>query len=287
MKFKNNITKLIIGITSLLLIINIFIPFYTASAKVMVLPTRVTFENGDNYATIRLINTEDESVTYRIIFIQSKMNENGKIERINTPSNKEQRIAAMMAQDLIRYSPRQVTLPANETQLVRLQLNKSANLNDGEYRSRLLFQEIPSINESEEIITEEREEFSIQLEVIFGVSIPVIVRNGETSAEVELTEFNLIKDEEDGKLTEMSFEIIRKGNQSVYGDLEVKYISEDGIERIIGRLRRVGVYTDINSREINFSLTNTENINLETGKIIVIYKQPPEEGNKILATAEL
>ncbi|HKL13599.1 MAG TPA: DUF916 domain-containing protein [Halanaerobiales bacterium] len=286
MKIKNNIIKLIIGITALLLIINIFIPF-TTSAKVMVFPTRVTFENGVNYATIRLINTEDETITYRIVFIQSKMYENGKIERIDKPSDKEQRLTAMMAQDLIRYSPRQVTLPPNEEQLVRLQLSKPADLKEGEYRSRLLFQEIPQISDSQEASPEAREGFSIQLQVIYGVSIPVIVRHGETKVDVELTDFDLEISEEDGIPIEMSFEIKRSGNQSVYGDIEVKYISEDGIERIIGRLRRVGVYTEINSREITLNLTNTENINLETGKIMVVYKQPPEQGNEILASQEI
>jgi len=286
MKIKNNIIKLIIGITALLLIINIFIPF-TTSAKVMVFPTRVTFENGVNYATIRLINTEDETITYRIVFIQSKMYENGKIERIDKPSDKEQRLTAMMAQDLIRYSPRQVTLPPNEEQLVRLQLSKPADLKEGEYRSRLLFQEIPQISDSQEASPEAREGFSIQLQVIYGVSIPVIVRHGETKVDVELTDFDLEISEEDGIPIEMSFEIKRSGNQSVYGDIEVKYISEDGIERIIGRLRRVGVYTEINSREITLNLTNTENINLENGKIIVVYKQPPEQGNEILASQEI
>jgi len=286
MKIKNNIIKLIIGITALLLIINIFIPF-TTSAKVMVFPTRVTFENGVNYATIRLINTEDETTTYRIVFIQSKMYENGKIERIDKPSDKEQRLTAMMAQDLIRYSPRQVTLPPNEEQLVRLQLSKPADLKEGEYRSRLLFQEIPQISDSQEASPEAREGFSIQLQVIYGVSIPVIVRHGETKVDVELTDFDLEISEEDGIPIEMSFEIKRSGNQSVYGDIEVKYISEDGIERIIGRLRRVGVYTEINSREITLNLTNTENINLETGKIMVVYKQPPEQGNEILASQEI
>jgi len=286
MKIKNNIIKLIIGITALLLIINIFIPF-TTSAKVMVFPTRVTFENGVNYATIRLINTEDETITYRIVFIQSKMYENGKIERIDKPSDKEQRLTAMMAQDLIRYSPRQVTLPPNEEQLVRLQLSKPADLKEGEYRSRLLFQEIPQISDSQEASPEAREGFSIQLQVIYGVSIPVIVRHGETKVDVELTDFDFEISEEDGIPIEMSFEIKRSGNQSVYGDIEVKYISEDGIERIIGRLRRVGVYTEINSREITLNLTNTENINLETGKIMVVYKQPPEQGNEILASQEI
>ncbi|MCF8008838.1 MAG: hypothetical protein K9K32_03635 [Halanaerobiales bacterium] len=286
MKTNKRKLKVLAVVTSLFLIIYLIIPFYKTEANVMVFPTRITFEDGRQSANLRLINTTDETVTYRVVFIQSKMNKKGKIEQIEVPNDKNDRLEAMMAQDLIRYSPRQVTLPPDVAQLVRIQLNIPVDLKEGEYRTRLLFQKVPKVTETKSIESEEPEGFSIQLQVVYGVSIPIIVRHGSTSAEVKLSDLKLItteKSEEQDLIHEMSFIINRTGNQSVFGDIEINYINEKGVEKVIGRLSKVGVYTEINSRLFKVRLDDTDKIDFKNGKIEVIYRKPPEEGNEVLA----
>jgi P pilus assembly chaperone PapD len=264
-----------------------FLPVMTAEAKVMVFPRRIIFEEGNRSATIRLVNTVDEQVTYRILFIQSRMTEDGDIERIEVPEQQSDRLKEMMAQDLLRYSPRQVTLPPGEIQLVRLQLNKPAGLEDGEYRSRLLFQEIPENIEADEDESETGEGFSIELRAIYGISIPVFVRQGDLSAEVEISDLQLQKNEEKDLMPEMSLTINRRGSTSTYGDIEVKYIPDEGRDRVLARIRGIAVYTDVEQRKLKLNLPGAEDIDLETGKVYISYSKPDEEGGEILAEAEL
>lgn len=288
MKYQNSsFLKIFMIFMAIIFAYALVFPAITAEAKVMVFPRRVIFEKNERSATVRLINTTEEQLTYRILFIQSKMTENGNIERINVPETKEERLEKFMAQDLIRYSPRQVTLPAGEIQLVRLQLNKPAGLEEGEYRSRLLFQEIPENIEFEENDAEADQGFSIQLRAIYGISIPVFVRHGELSADVEISDIQLNKNQETEISPELSLIINRSGNSSTYGDLEVKFVPEEGRERVLARLRGVAVYTDIEQRNLTLRLPGAKETELESGKIYISYSRPEEDGGGIIAEAEL
>ena len=155
---------------------------FKAEASIIVTPTRLILENGERSATVRLINREDEQATYRISFINRRMTADGGFEKVELPDSREKRIEAYLAQDLIRYSPRQVMLPPNQAQVVRIQLILPPDLKEGEYRSHMLFQEIPELDQESD--PESGNEFSISINAIYGISIPVIIRNGETWAEV-------------------------------------------------------------------------------------------------------
>jgi P pilus assembly chaperone PapD len=259
----------------------------TAEAKVMVFPRRIIFEDNNRSATIRLINTGEEQITYRILFMQSRMTEDGNIERIASPEQREDRLDQMMAQDLIRYSPRQVTLPPGEIQLVRLQVNKPAGLEEGEYRSRLLFQEIPENIEFEGDDSANNGGFSIELRAIYGISIPIFVRHGELSADVEISDVQLSKNEATDLLPEIFLTINRRGSSSIYGNIEVKYIPNEGRTKILGRISGTALYTDVEERNLRLSLPGAQDIELNEGKIYISYSRPDEDGGGILAETEL
>jgi P pilus assembly chaperone PapD len=285
-KHKNFFKPLMIGM--LIIFVSVFIlPVMTAEAKVMVFPRRIIFEDNNRSATIRLINTGEEQITYRILFMQSRMTEDGNIERIASPEQREDRLDQMMAQDLIRYSPRQVTLPPGEIQLVRLQVNKPAGLEEGEYRSRLLFQEIPENIEFEGDDSANNGGFSIELRAIYGISIPIFVRHGELSADVEISDVQLSKNEATDLLPEIFLTINRSGSSSIYGNIEVKYIPNEGRTKILGRISGTALYTDVEERNLRLSLPGAQDIELNEGKIYISYSRPDEDGGGILAETEL
>lgn len=285
-KHKNFFKPLMIGM--LIIFVSVFIlPVMTAEAKVMVFPRRIIFEDNNRSATIRLINTGEEQITYRILFMQSRMTEDGNIERIALPEQREDRLDQMMAQDLIRYSPRQVTLPPGEIQLVRLQVNKPAGLEEGEYRSRLLFQEIPENIEFEGDDSANNGGFSIELRAIYGISIPIFVRHGELSADVEISDVQLSKNEATDLLPEIFLTINRSGSSSIYGNIEVKYIPNEGRTKILGRISGTALYTDVEERNLRLSLPGAQDIELNEGKIYISYSRPDEDGGGILAETEL
>lgn len=127
----------------------------------------------------------------------------------------------------IRFFPRTITLAPNESQVIKMQLNKAGKLAAGEYRSHIYFRALPKEKPlGEEEASKDTAAISIKLVPIFGITIPVIIRVGETSAKVELTNISLqiVND----TLPKLSMKFIRSGNNSVFGDIQVDYISPQG-----------------------------------------------------------
>src|SRR5690606_30472872 len=81
----------------------------------------------------------------------------------------------------------------------------------------------------------------IRLTPIFGISIPVIVRLGNLSSKIIISDLVLQK-EEDQPLA-LKIMLNREGTQSVYGDLSVDYTGTDGRQINIGLVKGIAVYT--------------------------------------------
>ena len=282
---KNKIKSINYYFLTVMLLIVVLSLVLEVEANVTVNPTRLILEDGQRSAAIKLINPADQTATYRISLINLEMKETGDIEELETADSSEKRIESYFAQDLLRYSPRQVVLPPRQAQIVRVQLMLPPGLEAGEYRSHMLFQEIPTQpgqgneNQAETGI-------NIELRAIYGVSIPIIVRQGETWAELEITDLELNKNTGSGT-PELSLTINRLGNQSEYGDIEVSFTDNSGEKTLIAAVRGTAIYTDVEKRDYKIGLRNTENLNLKDGILEVIYKKLSEEGGEILARSEL
>lgn len=116
----------------------ILLASHAFAGELMVHPTRVVFDGNTRTAQIDVINSGTETMTYRISLIRRRMTDTGEFVPVESAHEQER-----FADEMIRYSPRQVVIPPGGTQAVRLQLRKPANLEDGEYRSHLLFQALP------------------------------------------------------------------------------------------------------------------------------------------------
>jgi len=143
----------------------------------MLYPTRIVFAGNQRAAQLELINNGTESATYRISLVNRRMSETGAFSGIDVPLPGEQ-----FAEDMLRYSPRQVTLAPGAGQAVRIMVRKPANLAPGEYRSHMLFAKQPdpegrtSVESSNATATTRS---AITLTALVGASIPVIVRHGQ------------------------------------------------------------------------------------------------------------
>lgn len=250
----------------------------------LVAPTRVVFEGRIRAAELTLLNIGNQAATYRISFSHLRMLENGDLKEIETPEP-----GAPFADDLIRYSPRQVTLEPNVSQTIRLQLRKPDRLADGEYRSHLLFRAVPpegaipaNVVESEEKKTDG---YSIRLTPIYGVSIPVIVRQGQASIKATLTDLAVRRPAKAGDPAVLEVKVRREGNQSVYGNLKVTFFSASGREQVVGTLNGLAVYTPLPDRIVQISLQPPPGVVLEHGRLRVSYVRPEQKG-ELLAEAE-
>src|SRR3546814_17207020 len=90
---------------------------------------------------------------------------------------------------MIVCSPRRVTLPPNQPQVVRVGVRVPARLPPGEYRAHMLFRAVPDVvpavaGEAKPASTG----VSIALTPIYGITIPVIVRVGDPGAAAALGE---------------------------------------------------------------------------------------------------
>ncbi|MEX2365614.1 MAG: molecular chaperone, partial [Pseudohongiellaceae bacterium] len=176
-----------------------------------------------------------------------------------------------------------VTLEPGAGQTVRIMVRKPANLDAGEYRSHLLFTKQPEANprNGQPQINTDSDKIGISVSLLIGASIPVIVRHGNTDAEVSLS--NLAIDQPSANQTILSVQINRQGNQSVYGDLAVSFTPEGGKEQVIARANGLAVYAPNSHRRINLNLTTPEGGSLSGGRINVVYRQQAEQGGAVLA----
>jgi hypothetical protein len=251
-------------------------------SDLLVAPTRVVFEGRLRTAEITLVNIGSATATYRISFVHLRMDEQGGTKEIETAGAEP---GERFADELIRYSPRQVTLAPNVAQTVRMQVRKPADLEPGEYRSHLLFRAVPSAAPDLET-TRDATAFSVQLTAIYGVSIPVIVRHGDTAAKATLSELEIAPPSGADATPALRFRINRTGNQSIYGNLTVTFVPARGKPSVVGLANGVAIYTPNPLRRAAIPLRAPPGVVLKNGSLHLAYTKQ-EKGNETIAEADL
>lgn len=266
-----------------LILFQVFFPFNTwAQGNLLITPKRVVFEGNKRSVDISLANIGDDTATYAISLIQIRMTEGGSFESITEPDEGQ-----LFASPYLRFFPRSVTLGPNEAQAVKVQLVRSAGLDPGEYRSHLYFRAVPK----EKPLGEEAEaaadpsSISVKIIPIFGITIPAIIRVGQPSVRVTLSDLDLLF--ETDTLPKLTLTFNRSGSYSVYGDISVDHISPGGVSNRVGIANGVAVYTPNTKRHFELNLINTTGIDLKSGKLLVTYSAPSDVKPEKYAGAEL
>jgi P pilus assembly chaperone PapD len=253
-----------------------------AHADLMLYPTRIVFEKNQRAAQIELINNGSKPATYRISLVNRRMTETGQFEVADTAAPGER-----FAADMLRFSPRQITLEPGTAQTVRVMLRKPAELLEGEYRSHLQFDKLPDVEGNASIENQGKADkgIGIVLNALVGASVPVIVRHGTTSANVSLGHLALQKDEAQHPLLSLQFE--REGSSSVYGDLSVVFTPRGGKPQALAEVGGIAVYVPNRVRQAALPLQVPAGLALAHGTLEVSYRERPEAGGKLLAQANL
>lgn len=251
--------KLFVIIFALLLTVDGY-----AQGDLMILPKRLVFDGGQRSQEISLANTGADSTSYAISIVNYRMTENGSFEEISEPDQGQR-----FADDFLRFYPRRVTLGPREAQTVRVQVTRTGNLEPGEYRSHIYFR---AVEEQTALGTQDdqvdQENISISIRAIYGISIPSIIRNGQSTTDVKLSELSLNTIRDKPVLTTV---INRTGNMSVYGELVVRHLAPDGKETQVGIVRGVSVYTPNSRRIFSLELLDRE-VDFTQGKLLVSYE---------------
>lgn len=255
-----------------------------AGPELLLYPVRVVFERNERSAQLELVNNLSHPATYRIRFVNRRMTETGEMIEVTQPGPGER-----FADGMLRYSPRQVILPPGATQTVRILLRKPAELAPGEYRSHLLFERVPDVPETPPAAdrnAKRNEGIEIQLKPLVSVSIPVIVRHGETQAQVSVANLALQKAQA-GAPAVLSFDLRRTGNRSVFGDLEAVFVSGSGKPYAVGGAKGVAVYVPNPLRRVRLVLAPPPGLVLTRGRLELVYRERSENGGAVMAGAAL
>jgi hypothetical protein len=252
-----------------------------AQGNLMITPMRVVFEGNKQREELNIVNLGKDTTTYSISFVQKRMKEDGSFTNIEKPDTGQ-----MFAEPFLRIFPRQVTLAPGEPQVIMLQCRRSADMLAGEYRSHLFFRSESdykplSIKNSVRDTTL----LSVQLTPIFGMSIPIIIRSGVVNVSATLSDVKLENQQE--QAPRLSLTINRTGNISIFGDLSIQYIPDQGKPLQIGEVKGVGVYTNIAKRHITIKLNYPSGKTIRNGKLKVQYVSNGETKRIVYAESDL
>lgn len=251
-----------------------------AQGDLMVFPKRLVFEGAVKTSELNLANIGKDTARYNISFVQYRMNEDGSFTEIQTPEEGQN-----FADKYLRYYPRSIVLGPKESQVVKIQLTKTTQMLPGEYRSHIYFRAIPNAKPLGEEEKKDTTSVSVRLIPVFGITIPTIIRVGESSTKVSLSELNFsIKND---TLPVMSLKFNRTGNMSVYGDLSVSYLSPTGKKTEVGRANGIAVYTPNLARRFQLSLIRTIGVDYRSGTLHVEYNAPNDAKPMKFAEADL
>jgi hypothetical protein len=246
-----------------------------AQGDLMIYPKRIVFDNTRKSQEFSLSNTGTDTARYVVSVMQVRMHEDGRFETITSPDS-----AQRFAEQNFRFFPRTVVLAPKEAQTVKIQLVKANELTPGEYRSHIYFRsEAKAKPLGEQDNTHDKTAISISIVPIFGISVPVIIKVGESSTKVGITEkiLNLVKETGKADLASLDLKITRAGNMSVYGDIRVEHASPSGKKVMVGLLNGVAIYAPTPARRFKIALDTTKNVDYRSGKLHVTYsEQLPE-----------
>lgn len=252
-----------------------------AQGNLLITPRRVVFEGNKQSQELTLANTGADTAKYTVSFVQYRMTVEGSFDTIGKPDEGQ-----LFADKYLRFFPRSVTLPPNGSQVIRMQYRKMPDMQIGEYRSHVYFRAIP--NEKllgDEQTTADSTSIGIKLVPIFGISIPVIIRNGDLQVKIDLTNIKL--DLKSDTVPNLSVSFERSGDKSVYGDLSVMWAPAQGDPVEVGVVRGIAVYTPNKLRIFKMQLRNVPGVDYKKGKLKIKFQAPNDSKAEIYAEKEL
>ena len=216
-------------------------------------PKRVVIDDRARIASVGLYNRAVAAGEYEITVSDMAMQRDGHLVDLATIEDPAARSAVHTASSFLRWSPRHVTLPGSEAQMVRIMARVAPDLPPGEYRSHFTVVSVPpetggtSIDEAAGV--QATGGIGVKIVPRFGISIPVIVRVGETTLSAGLKDFALATPP--GGPSTLAFTITRQGTRSAFGDIS---ITAPGAKKPVAEVKGIGVYTEIPERAVQVVL---------------------------------
>jgi len=227
------------------------------AADILIYPTRVIMTDRLRTAQVDVINTSQTQASYKISLVRRRMTDAGEFQDVQAPEAEEK-----FADEVVKYSPRQVTLVSGAGQTIRMMFKIPSDLAEGEYRSHLVVTKMPSgISGLPEKDQQDPNAVTLRLTPIVGISIPVIARHGKLEAKAAIDPSSVKVTAVEPKQQLVGLTLARTGTRSIYGNVVV-YRGEEKVAEGNG----LAVYTPNRQRKIGvhvldpYQLKSGENI---------------------------
>lgn len=217
-------------------------------------PKRVVIQDRQRIATVGLYNRAPAEGNYEIKLGDMMMMPGGGLVPLENVEDEAHRARLKSATELLRWSPRKIKLPPNESQIVRIMARIPPELPPGEYRTHFSVAQVPESaggGFSIESASGQAKTGSIGVKIVprFAISIPVIVRVGETTLQTGLRDLT-IRTLDNGR-SAVGLTITRSGSRSAFGNITV---TASGSNKPIAIVKGVGVYTEVDQRPVTVSI---------------------------------
>lgn len=245
-----------------------------AAGDLLVAPTRVILD-GSRGTEVILNNIGSEPATYRISLELRRMLPDGSLEEID-PAGADAHDATTLG--MISYAPRRVVLPPNQPQSIRIGVRAPQGLPDGEYRAHMLFRAIPDAKPVEPGAAP-KDGVSIALTPIYGVTIPIIVRQGSLVATAVIANPRILRDKDGPAL---AFTLSRSGTRSVYGRIRV---TKPATAKPLLEVRGIAVYAEVAQRTVRLPIPEELAAQL-AGPVKIEYLEDNDAGGGTIAALD-
>ena len=154
------------------------------SAQVMVTPTMVFIDDRSHVAEIYLTNTtnSEREVTISTEFAYAGSDNNGNIVMINDEASAVYDISSSL-----RIFPRQIILPPNGSQTIRLQVKPDRSRSAGVYWTRAI---ISTTTASVAIEESANSAIGASINYVLKQNIPVFFKSGNTTTGISVNDIN-------------------------------------------------------------------------------------------------
>ena len=228
-----------------------------AWADALVSPIRSLLQTPGETVTVTLRNPSNGPRTYRVgwgEYTQSAAGVGGAIPN-GAP------VPHPVASAHLRLTPRQITVPANSNQTVRVQFRPEPTLPPGEYRSHLVFQVIPELSTpvGSQTLGGSADGITLQVDMQMSIAVPVVVRHQVQSPPTAQIASIQPNGGAGGATPQLLVSLAHSGQASAYGRIRVEVQhAQTAPAVLIGRVDSVSVFPDVGRRDVLVPLNPAE-----------------------------
>ncbi|SME97917.1 P pilus assembly protein, chaperone PapD [Desulfovibrio gilichinskyi] len=245
-----------------------------AVSGIMIDPMRVELDGNNRYAVVTVFNqSRKEPVTYSISTLPMRMREDGTLYIPKKMTKRE-----MLAQSMVKFSPRTATIEPDGKQVVRVVIRKPPNLPEGEYFTYMRVGPIYDTAKKDKKDSPpdlNTDASGIIIDMKVGMRIPIMIYQGEPKVTTTIDGLKMVKGQ-----TEDSIELKLKckGNRSSYVGVSI-YTMVNGEKKIIASKPRIVTYLP---QETRFVVLPKLDKSFKNGKVTVELTDFNDRDKKII-----